>query len=83
MDGYCPQCREQLLEEILDHGIALACPLCSKVYHFAEFVALSPAFPQEVREEAADVSNAAWGIGLIVLGAVVVGAIFDQPNQRR
>lgn len=80
---YCPQCQGQLLQYLLGRGIALACPACLQIYHFAEYVAQSPAFPQEVRRGAKEVSNLAWGIGLLAVGGVLLAAIFNQPNRRR
>jgi len=73
MNSYCPQCGEWLVEHLIDRGVALACPLCSTVYHVAEFVAESPAFPSEVRQEAGGLAGLAKGIGLIML----LAAIFD------
>ena len=83
MNNHCPQCRVQLLEYLLEQGIALACPSCRRIYRIAEYVAQSPAFPDEVRQEAKGVSKLAWDIGLIALGVVVLAAIFDQPKRRR
>jgi hypothetical protein len=80
---HCPQCRVQLLQYLLERGIALACPACLQIYHFAEYVAQSPAFPQEVRRGAKEVSNLAWGIGLLAVGGVLLAAIFDDRPKRR
>jgi len=66
-DSYCPHCVEQLVERLVERGVARVCPLCSAVYHVAEFVAESPAFPYEVREGAGKLSDAAFGIGLLIL----------------
>jgi uncharacterized protein YbaR (Trm112 family) len=83
MLSHCPQCRVQLLQYLVEQGIALACPTCRKIYRIAEYVAGSPAFPDEVRREAKGLSKLAWDIGLIVLGGVVLAAIFDQRKRRR
>jgi hypothetical protein len=70
-DSYCPQCGERLVEHLIERGVALACPICASIYHVAEFVADSPAFPHEVREGAGKLSDAAFGIGLLMLLAKV------------
>jgi len=78
-DSYCPHCGEWLVEQLIEQTVALACPLCSRVYHIAEYVAESPAFPYEVRQEAGDLADLAKGIGLIV----ALAAIFDDRPRRR
>jgi len=67
INDHCPGCQERLVEELVERGVALVCPLCSTIYHVAEFVAESPAFPYEVRESAGKLSDAAFGIGLLIL----------------
>jgi hypothetical protein len=79
MNSYCPECREWLVEYLIEQGVALACPLCSKIYNVAVYMAESPAFPYEVRQDAEGISDLAKGIGLIAL----LAAIFDRPKRRR
>jgi len=79
MNGYCPHCGEWLVEQLIEQAVALACPLCLRIYHVAEYVAESPAFPYEVRQDAEEISDLAKGIGLIAL----LAAIFDRPKRWR
>jgi uncharacterized protein YbaR (Trm112 family) len=80
---YCPQCQAQLLEYLVEQGIALACPVCRKIYRITEYVARSPAFPNNVRREAREIANLAWAIGLLALGGILLAAIFDGHKRRR
>jgi hypothetical protein len=63
----CQQCDQPLVEYLLDYGIGLVCPLCKQVGHVADFVANSPAFPPQFRNEAQDVGAVARGLGLTLL----------------
>lgn len=78
-DSYCSQCEEWLVKQFIEQGIARACPLCSQIYHVAEYIAESPVFPYEVRQGAEGLSDLAKGIGVIALLVMV----FDQPKRRR
>jgi len=80
---HCPQCRVQLVEHVIEQGIAHVCPICRQVYRVADYVARSPAFPNNVRREAREIANLAWGIGLIAIGGLLLAAIFDRPKRRR
>lgn len=80
---HCSRCRVQLVEYVIEQGIARVCPICRQVYRIADYVAQSPTFPDKVRREAREIANLAWGIGLIALGGVLLAAIFDRSKRRR
>jgi DNA-directed RNA polymerase subunit M/transcription elongation factor TFIIS len=61
MSSYCPHCGEWLVEQLIEQAVALTCPLCSKIYHVAEYVAESSAFPYEVGQEAGGLADLAKG----------------------
>ncbi|MCI0390961.1 MAG: hypothetical protein MOB07_19625 [Acidobacteria bacterium] len=83
MNDHCPMCRQQLVEYLLERGVSIACPLCWQVYHYAEYVADSPAVPIDIRQQAKDVARLAWGIGLAALAGVALAAIFDRSKRGR
>ena len=80
---HCPQCRVHLVEYVIEQGIARACPICRQIYRIADYVSQSSTFPDNVRREAREIANLAWGIGLIALGGVLLATIFDRPKRRR